>query len=252
MKKSSFLAVLGFVVVVSLPVSSATAGQRDIPVPDAGFDDHALNSIGDYIYIGDSGYMGAWKSHYGSGGAYIDYRYWMADGDLPARSGDLKAYPSDAEVFDYIYQILDQTYVEGETYTLSVWVGNAWPAEGYAEVPAFRRLIEISPDNGDIRASFGLFLHRSGRSIAGQAVLEGASSRFPGNGMVWLNLAEVLHDQGNTEKAIEAKDLRAFTAGYDKLTAACNACHQGTDNGFIVIKRPTQPAFTNQDYRPRN
>ena len=54
------------------------------------------------------------------------------------------------------------------------------------------------------------------------------------------------------EKAIEAKDLRVFTAGYDKLTAACNACHQGTDNGFIVIKRPTQPAFTNQDYRPRN
>ena len=54
------------------------------------------------------------------------------------------------------------------------------------------------------------------------------------------------------EKAIEAKDLKAFTAGYDKLTAACNACHQGTDNGFIVIKRPTQPAFTNQDYRPRN
>ena len=54
------------------------------------------------------------------------------------------------------------------------------------------------------------------------------------------------------EKAVEAKDLRAFTARYDKLTAACNACHQGTDNGFIVIKRPTQPAFTNQDYQPRN
>lgn len=54
------------------------------------------------------------------------------------------------------------------------------------------------------------------------------------------------------EKAIDAKDLKAFTVGYDKLTAACNACHQGTDNGFIVIKRPTQPAFTNQDYRPRN
>ena len=54
------------------------------------------------------------------------------------------------------------------------------------------------------------------------------------------------------EKAIDAKDFKAFTAGYDKLTAACNACHQGTENGFIVIKRPTQPAFTNQDYRPRN
>jgi hypothetical protein len=52
------------------------------------------------------------------------------------------------------------------------------------------------------------------------------------------------------EKSIEAKDYRAFAVGYDKLTAACNACHQGTENGFVVIKRPTQPAFTNQDYRP--
>ena len=53
------------------------------------------------------------------------------------------------------------------------------------------------------------------------------------------------------EKAIEAKDFKKFAAGYDKLTAACNACHQGTENGFVVIQRPTRPAFTNQDYRPR-
>jgi len=52
------------------------------------------------------------------------------------------------------------------------------------------------------------------------------------------------------EKSIEAKDYRGFTAGYDKLTQACNACHQSTENGFVVIKRPTQPAFTNQDYWP--
>ena len=52
------------------------------------------------------------------------------------------------------------------------------------------------------------------------------------------------------EKAIQAKDYKGFTAGYDKLTQACNACHKGTENGFVVIKRPTQPAFTNQDYRP--
>jgi hypothetical protein len=52
------------------------------------------------------------------------------------------------------------------------------------------------------------------------------------------------------EKSIEAKDYKAFTAGYDKLTQACNACHQGTENSFVVITRPTQPAFTNQDYRP--
>jgi len=104
-----------------------------VTVPDAGFDDHILNNVGDLIYIGDSGYTGSWKSDYGSGGAYIDYRYWLGDGDLPARSGDFKAYPSDETAFDYIYQILDETFIEGATYTLSVWVGNAWPAQGYAD-----------------------------------------------------------------------------------------------------------------------
>jgi hypothetical protein len=52
------------------------------------------------------------------------------------------------------------------------------------------------------------------------------------------------------EKAIAAKDYKKFVAGYDKLNAACNACHEGTENGFVVIKRPTRPAFTNQDYAP--
>jgi len=53
------------------------------------------------------------------------------------------------------------------------------------------------------------------------------------------------------EKSIAAKDSKGFAAGYDKLTQACNACHQATENGFVVIKRPTTPAFTNQDYAPR-
>ena len=62
--------------------------------------------------------------------------------------------------------------------------------------------------------------------------------------------AVIIKEIAALEKSIEAKDYKAFTVGYDKLTAACNACHQGTENSFIVIKRPTQPAFTNQDYRP--
>ncbi|MBN2131794.1 MAG: LamG domain-containing protein [Sedimentisphaerales bacterium] len=132
MKKSSFPAVLGFCIVAFLLVSFAPAGQRDIPVPDAGFEDHVLTTLGGWIYIGDSGYTGAWKNDYGpDDGAYIDYHYW--DGDLPARSGSLKAYPSDGTTFDYIYQILDETFVEGDTYILSVWAGNAWPGEGYAD-----------------------------------------------------------------------------------------------------------------------
>ncbi len=50
------------------------------------------------------------------------------------------------------------------------------------------------------------------------------------------------------EKSIEAKDYKTFVSGYEKLTQACNACHQGTENEFIVIQRPTRPAFTNQVY----
>ncbi len=53
------------------------------------------------------------------------------------------------------------------------------------------------------------------------------------------------------EKAIDGRDAAAFHAGFDKLTAACNACHQATGNGFIVIRRPSGPAFPNQDFAPR-
>ena len=132
MKKSLIYAITGFVMAVCLPIWPASANDQLITVPDAAFDDHVLNSVGGYVYIGDSGYTGAWKNDYGPGdGAWIDYNYW--DGDLPARSGKFKAYPSDATTFDYIYQILDETYIEGATYTLSVWVGNAWPEEGYVD-----------------------------------------------------------------------------------------------------------------------
>lgn len=53
------------------------------------------------------------------------------------------------------------------------------------------------------------------------------------------------------EAALDAKDAAKFAASYDKLTQACNSCHQATGNGFIVIQRPSGPAFPNQDFRPR-
>ena len=99
-----------------------------IPVPDAGFDDHVL-SEGGYVYIGDDSYTGAWKSH-ASAGAWLDYGYYASDGDLPALSGNNKVYGSEDSTEDYIYQILDETFIEGATYTLSVWVGQPW--DGYA------------------------------------------------------------------------------------------------------------------------
>lgn len=51
------------------------------------------------------------------------------------------------------------------------------------------------------------------------------------------------------ERAIKAGDPAAFATGYEQLTAACNACHQSTGHGVIVIQVPLVSAFPNQDFR---
>lgn len=50
------------------------------------------------------------------------------------------------------------------------------------------------------------------------------------------------------EAAIKAKDGKAFRTAYDQLTNACNACHQAAGHGFIAIKRPVGPSFSNQRF----
>jgi hypothetical protein len=50
--------------------------------------------------------------------------------------------------------------------------------------------------------------------------------------------------------AIAAKSRDDFAAAFDLLTHACNACHQATNFGFNVVKRPTANAFPNQDFAP--
>ena len=128
MKKSLIYVTAVFAMAMCLMVSPAKADQQAITVPDAGFDDHVL-AAGDWVYIGEgpyaetSDYIGPWQS--AGGDAYIDNGYWAADVDLPALSGNNKLYGYE-EVEDYIYQILDETFVQGVTYTLSVWVGEAW------------------------------------------------------------------------------------------------------------------------------
>jgi hypothetical protein len=52
------------------------------------------------------------------------------------------------------------------------------------------------------------------------------------------------------ETAIAVRDFGRFSAGFDKLTEACNSCHQAANRGFITIKRPTQSNFSNQDFTP--
>jgi hypothetical protein len=51
-------------------------------------------------------------------------------------------------------------------------------------------------------------------------------------------------------KAIAAKDRKQFAAGFDKLTAACNACHQSAKHAFIVVQRPAGNPYTNQAFAP--
>jgi hypothetical protein len=50
--------------------------------------------------------------------------------------------------------------------------------------------------------------------------------------------------------AVDAKDKAAFVRSFDALTAGCNQCHQASSFGFNVVKRPTVPPFSNQDFSP--
>ena len=122
MKKSLIIATVGFVVTLCLPLSSVTADQRTITVPEAGFEDHILTDESDWFYLADDT-ITAWNSVAGSGGAWIGWNYY---GVWLAFNGNNKVYGYYETDNDYIYQILDETFIEGKTYTLSVWVGLGW------------------------------------------------------------------------------------------------------------------------------
>jgi hypothetical protein len=122
MKKSLIFVTMGFVVALCIPLSPVTAVQRDITVPDAGFEDHVLTDESDWFYLADDT-ITAWKSVAGTGGAWIGWDYYSV---WPAFNGNNKVYGYYETDNDYIYQILDETFIEDKTYTLSVWVGSGW------------------------------------------------------------------------------------------------------------------------------
>jgi hypothetical protein len=55
----------------------------------------------------------------------------------------------------------------------------------------------------------------------------------------------------DVEAAVKAKDRAKFTAAFDKLTTACNTCHQSANRPFIVIQRPASSTFPNQSFAPK-
>jgi hypothetical protein len=52
----------------------------------------------------------------------------------------------------------------------------------------------------------------------------------------------------NLRKAILTKEATAFDKAYGDLTSACNACHQGTNHGVVVIRAPTDSSLSDQDF----
>jgi hypothetical protein len=53
------------------------------------------------------------------------------------------------------------------------------------------------------------------------------------------------------QKAIDGKDRKTFIAGFDNLSAGCNACHHALDHGFIAIQRPAMLPYSNQNFVPQ-
>jgi hypothetical protein len=56
------------------------------------------------------------------------------------------------------------------------------------------------------------------------------------------------------DAAIKAKDPAKFTSAYGELTASCNACHQGLEHPFLVVKVPDSAAaatYADQDFAPK-
>ncbi len=49
-------------------------------------------------------------------------------------------------------------------------------------------------------------------------------------------------------KAIESKDMAVFVKAYGDLTSACNACHEATNHGVVVIRAPTDSSISDQDF----
>jgi hypothetical protein len=52
------------------------------------------------------------------------------------------------------------------------------------------------------------------------------------------------------ENAMATRDFSTFTVTFDKLTAACNSCHQAANKAYITIRQPMQSNFSNQEFSP--
>ena len=71
---------------------------------------------------------------------------------------------------------------------------------------------------------------------------------FPIAKLIEANLEPLLNA---LDQAIKDQNPTSFKQAYDKVTAACNSCHQATNNGFVAIRTPMAQDFPDQEFRPR-
>ncbi len=90
-------------------------------------------------------------------------------------------------------------------------------------------------------------VHEMEEGLEDMAKLHPAYKDSPIGPMIESSVKAPIED---VEKAIKARNRAAFILAYDKLTAACNTCHQSTNHGFIVIQRPVASPFPNQSFAP--
>ena len=53
-------------------------------------------------------------------------------------------------------------------------------------------------------------------------------------------------------KAIQAKDMKAFDTAYNAMIANCNGCHAGMGYGFIKVTKLGAPADNGMDYKVKS
>ena len=73
-----------------------------------------------------------------------------------------------------------------------------------------------------------------------------ASVTKPAEYKVWKNFYDETFASVN--KAIQAKDMKAFDSAYSAVIKDCNSCHEGMGYGFIKVVKLSAPADSGINY----
>lgn len=112
---------------------------------------------------------------------------------------------------------IPQTIVETDPTLLGQQADALMAAERFAEaVPAYRRVLELAPDDIETENDLGLALHYSGDTAGALAVLRKGTAAGPDFQRIWLTLGFVALAGGERTEARQALEhARDLNAGND-------------------------------------